>query len=162
MTTTVGPDNGLMRDLTEAECWERLARQTTGRIAYVDPKGPVVVPLNYVVRDREIWVQTASYNQLAIHLPDQLAAFQVDHADIRDHTGWSILARGRFEHVTDSHRVVPTGWPDPAPWPGGIRTMIFRLDPTEVTGRQVRRGDPATDPGGPGTIQRSSPRTSTR
>lgn len=151
--TATGRTDGLLRELTEAECWQHLAERSIGRIGYVDRGGPVVLPLNYAVRDGRIWVRTASYNQLAIHLPGQLAAFEVDDADEHNHTGWSVLVRGRAEHVTSPEHA---GAPDAIPWPDGARSMVFCLTPDEITGRALRQGDVTPGPDHrPGSTQRS-------
>jgi len=156
MTSTPSRQDGRLRELTEAECWQRLAERSVGRIAYVERGGPVVLPLNYVARDGRIWVQTASYNQLAIHLPGQQAAFEIDDVDDRTRTGWSVLVRGRAEHVTDTEHAVPPGSPALAPWPDGTRSMVFCLTPDEVTGRVLRQADVTPGPDHrPGSTQRS-------
>lgn len=155
-TTPRGPGRGgSLREMTADECWEHLARCSIGRMAYVDRDGPVVVPLNYRVDDHQIWVRTASYDHLAIHLPHQQAAFEVDQVDEHAHTGWSVLIRGRAEHVMAGPGGSPSDWPDPDPWPGGVRWMTFCLFPREVTGRVLHQGDVAPAPGhGPGSAQR--------
>lgn len=129
MSSTAGLTDQLLRPLEVDACWELLATTSLGRVAYVDRNGPIVLPFNYVVQDRALWLRTASYSQLAIHLPGELAALEVDDVDQESRAGWSVLARGRVEHVMDPH-------PDlPLPWAGGVRTMVFCLRPTHVTGR---------------------------
>ncbi|MCY7395275.1 MAG: pyridoxamine 5'-phosphate oxidase family protein [Nocardioides sp.] len=147
--------DGRLRELSEAECWAHLGQHGVGRLAYVEHDAPVIVPLNYLARDGKIWLRTASYNQMAVHLPGQQAAFEIDQIEPRGHTGWSVLVRGRAEHALDTRSTV--SWPGPAPWPDGTRTMMFCLTPSQVTGRALKQGDVAPEPGhGPGSIQRSS------
>lgn len=159
MTPTTAARGGSLREFTEAECWRHLSEHETGRIGFVDGDGPVILPLNYLARDDRIWWRTASYDQLAIHLPGQRAAFQIDHVDERDHSGWSVLVRGRAEHVLD-HQQSPWGdSPGAAPWPSGTRTMGFCLAVSEITGRALCGREVSPPSGhGPGTIQRSGPR----
>ena len=146
--------DGLLRELTHQECWDHLSAHSLGRIAYVVDGGPTILPFNYLALDGLIWLRTTSYSELAIHLPGERAAFAVDHADAHDHTGWSVLVRGRAEHATGRHPAVSDGFPDSAPWPDGIRSMVFCLTPESVTGRALRHA--AMDsPTGPGAVQRS-------
>ena len=128
-----------LHELEPEECWRRLASRTVGRMAYVDRDGPVIVPLNYRVVDGRVWVRTASYDQLAVHLPHQQAACEVDEVDEAARVGWSVLVRGRAEHVVVGPGGTPRDWPDPEPWPGGLRWTIFCLFPREVTGRELRQ-----------------------
>lgn len=148
--------DGLLRELSEVECWAHLRDRRVGRVAYVVDGGPVILPFNYLVQDGRLWLRTASYTELALHLPGRRAAFAVDHADERTRTGWSVLVRGRAEHVVGDHPVVPDGALDPAPWPEGPRRMVLCLTPDEVSGRALTRSGVAPVAGhGPGTIQRS-------
>jgi len=156
MTAATTRTDGVLRELSEPECRQHLSHGTVGRIAYVDPDGPVILPLNYVVQDEQLWIRTASYNQLAIHAAHQMVAFEVDHVDGHARTGWSVLVRGRAEHAKREDERAPSGWPDSAPWPDGIRSMTFCITPQHVTGRALLQGDVRPAPGhGPGTIQRT-------
>ncbi len=156
-SSTRGGASGPLRELTTEECWAHLADRGVGRMAYVDRDGPVIVPLNYRVHGGQVWVRTASYDQLAIHLPHQQAAFEVDQVDEHARTGWSVLVRGRAEHVVAGPGASPSDWPDPEPWPDGLRPMTFVLFPSTITGRVLRQADVSPAPGhGPGSIQRRS------
>ena len=159
MTPPVNPragrQDGLLRELSEAECWAHLTAHTVGRLAYVDQDGPLIVSLNYLAQDGRIWLRTAAYNQVSLHLPGQLAAFQVDHSDEHVHTGWSVVVRGRAERPDETGTAPRGGWPVATPWADGARSMTFCLTPSEVTGRALRQADVSPGAGhGPGTIQR--------
>lgn len=149
-----------MRELSEDECWRHLDEHTVGRLAYADRDGPMILPLSYAAQDGAIWFRTASYDQLAVHLPGTRAAFEVDHVDLRHHQGWSVVVRGRAEHVTVDDPTRPEEWPHPAPWPSGLRTMMFRLAATQVSGRVLTETDPTSAPA-PGAVQRSEPTRTT-
>lgn len=56
--------DGLLRALSQRECWDLLSSHHVGRISYVDGDGPIVLPLNYVAFEGGIWIRTASYDQL--------------------------------------------------------------------------------------------------
>jgi hypothetical protein len=159
MSPTSDPSQqGRLHELSERDCWARLAEHEVGRLAYVQGDGPTIVPLNYLAQDGKVWLRTASYNQLAVHVAGQLAAFEVDDINVHDRTGFSVLLRGRVEHVL--HTMTGLTWPEPTLWPDGIRTMMFCLTPTQVTGRSLAQADVTPAPGrGPGSIQRSQPAT---
>lgn len=147
--------DGRMRAMSQRECWDILATHDTGRISYVQGDGPIVLPMNYQAHDGAIWVRTASYTQLAVHLNHQPVAFEIDHADTATRSGWSVLVRGTATHVLHGTDV-PPGWHESHPWPDGPRAMTFRIEPRTVTGRALKQADvrPA-DGAGPGSIQRS-------
>ncbi|MCW2819294.1 MAG: Pyridoxamine 5-phosphate oxidase [Marmoricola sp.] len=157
MTRSARDTDGL-HELDEDECWRRLDGCTVGRLAYADRDGPTVLPLNYVVQDRRVWFRTASYDQLAIHLPGTRAAFEVDHVDQAAHQGWSVLVRGTADHVMVDTPGHPAGRPNPEPWPTGLRTMLFCLTPSQVSGRLITHADLAVPPPAtPGAVQRRGP-----
>ena len=90
MSSTANTHDERLRELTEQDCWLRLSQHEVGRLAYVHGQGPVIVPLNYLAQDGKIWLRTASYNQMAVHVTGQQAAFEVDEIDDHGHTGWSV------------------------------------------------------------------------
>lgn len=157
MTQPADRHDGLLHELSETGCWERLASGVAvGRVAYTDSDGPVVLPLNYRAEDGAVWLRTASYKQLGVHLSGQRVAFEVDHVDAHDHTGWSVLVRGTAEHVLHTRSTPTDERFDPTPWPDGVRSMVFRVVPTSITGRVLRQGDVTPSGGrGPGTVQRA-------
>ena len=49
MPAPAEPRPGRLRVLTRSECFELLAGGQFGRVAVVDDRGPVVLPVNYVL-----------------------------------------------------------------------------------------------------------------
>ena len=110
-----------------------------GRIAYVDDRGPMVVPVTYVVNDASLLVRVAPYSQLARHLPDAQAALEVDDIDYFTRSGWSVVVRGRIEAIDSDE--LPTLEPRPTPWAEGQRTLYLRLTPTSSRADASSRPD---------------------
>jgi nitroimidazol reductase NimA-like FMN-containing flavoprotein (pyridoxamine 5'-phosphate oxidase superfamily) len=113
-----------------------LAHGNLGRFAYNDEHGPVVIPVNYAVTEGSVLIATSPYSELAQHARSGTAAFQVDNIDVEEHSGWSILVRGRTENV-DYADLPAAHTQRPAPWAGGVRTLYLRIVPTSVTGRRL-------------------------
>jgi uncharacterized protein len=126
---------GHLLELDRAECLQLLAGRVTGRIAYCDSGGPVVVPVNYEMHFGAVLIRIAPYSKLAQHLRDSPAAFEVDDFDDFNQSGWSVLVRGRAEYVD------PDDLPDsdlrPQPWAEGHRTLYVRVTPSTITGRRL-------------------------
>ncbi|CAN5683976.1 hypothetical protein BH11ACT8_BH11ACT8_31820 [soil metagenome] len=125
-----------LHELSEDECWALLEQHSTGRIGYVRGADPMVVPLNYLARDREIWWRTSWSTEVAKHLDDAVVAFEVDAVDPLTHQGWSVLVHGRAEQVATGHHGEHLGQV-PAPWPDDVRRMEFRMVPHAVSGRRL-------------------------
>ncbi|WP_169795821.1 pyridoxamine 5'-phosphate oxidase family protein [Curtobacterium ammoniigenes] len=78
--------------LTADQCWERLHRSRTGRIAFLDDDAIEMFPVNYIVDGRRIVFATSSRkitDALERRLP---VVFEVDEHD--GWTAWSVVLRG--------------------------------------------------------------------
>lgn len=135
MNANEGWFQGHLRELDEAECWELVRSREVGRIAYVDDRGPIVVPITFVLDGEAVLFRVAPYTKLAQHLPGARAAFEVDDIDYFTRSGWSVVLRGTAEMV--EHDDLPAPEDRPTPWVEGQRTLHLRLTPDLVTGRRL-------------------------
>jgi uncharacterized protein len=126
---------GHLREIDEAECWELLRSREVGRVAYVDARGPMVVPITFAVGEDSVLFRVAAYSEVARYLPDARAALEVDDIDYYTRSGWSVVLRGRVEAVDSDDLPAPDA--RPTPWPEGQRTLHLRLTPEVVTGRRL-------------------------
>lgn len=138
MNTTTW-NRGRLQELSKDECLELLATKTVGRLAYPGPDGLEVIPLNFVTQDGGILFRTSPHSLLgrcSLHL--DVTAFEVDEVDDLAESGWSVLVRGRVEHVDVDD--LATMSRRPSPWPEGQRTLSLQLRPLSVTGRRLIPG----------------------
>ncbi|GAB3772402.1 hypothetical protein FB382_002891 [Nocardioides ginsengisegetis] len=128
-------------ELSPSECEALLRAGVVGRIALATPTGPHIVPVNYSVVEESIVVLTSPYSLLGTHGRDSMLAFEIDQFDYEYHRGWSVVARGRAEVVTDPAEVerIRKTWP-PRPWASGIRTLCLRIRWSELSGRRLGTG----------------------
>ena len=134
-------------DLTRAECETLLRSGVVGRLALSTPGGPHVIPINYSVVDDAIIVRTSPYSLLGTYGRDSTLAFEIDEFDHDYLRGWSVVARGRGEFVTDAAELdhIRAVW-QPQPWAAGAREMHLRLKWDEVSGRRLgAQDDPVTE-----------------
>ena len=129
---------GSMEEIGRAECLELLATTTVGRVGFILEDRPVVLPVNYALDGDTVVFRTAEgtvLNKAAL----QMIAFEVDEIDAVAHTGWSVLAQGVAQDVSDAidtrsehlRRLALVTW---AP---GHRDRWFRLDAGSLTGRRL-------------------------
>lgn len=128
-------------EMSRTECEDLLRSGVAGRVAVSTPAGPHIVPVNYSVVDDAIVVRTSPYSLLGTHGRDAVLAFEVDYFDYPHQRGWSIVARGRSEVVTDSGDLdhIRAVW-EPRPWAAGARNLFLRLPWTDLTGRRLGTG----------------------
>ncbi|MFG2295853.1 helix-turn-helix domain-containing protein [Streptomyces sp. NPDC048603] len=126
--------------LDEAECRRLLGTHGVGRIAVFTTEGPAVLPVNYLVAGPAIAFRTSA-DTAAARARGTEAAFEIDHIDDVTAEGWSVLAVGELEAVTDAgerrHLAVTAR---SGPWAGGTRSHWMKLTPKRLTGRRVVHG----------------------
>lgn len=131
--------NGL-RVLPRDECIRLLAtiELSLGRVAFIDQARPVVLPVNYRVRDDAVIFRTDPGSKLDAATRGAWVAFEVDHVDAWWQEGWSVLVHGRAEHVEDPGELERLQQLLPLhPWAPGAKTHYVRIPMTHVSGRQI-------------------------
>jgi transcriptional regulator with XRE-family HTH domain len=131
-----------LRDLGPDECRALLSTHGVGRVAVSASDGrPAVVPVNYAVVDDVISFRTAPGSVTAAAAGTEVA-FEVDHVDDALSQGWSVLAVGFADVVTDPKAVGRLArYAHTAPWAGGERDMWVSIQPTSLTGRRITPAD---------------------
>jgi uncharacterized protein len=133
----VPAERGSFGELSEDECFLRLASSQVGRVAMCTDEGPTIVPVNYVLDGKTIVVRTTSYTLLADHAVGPMA-FEVDELEPAVKFGWSVLVVGHampVEDVDESTRLRSSGVLDA--WAPGSRNLFIRITPKRVTGREI-------------------------
>lgn len=129
---------GRLKELTVDECIELVTAGVVGRAAICTPTGPHVAPVNYAVHEGSIVFRTAPYSVLGSHAWAGDIAFEVDDFDAANQTGWSVVAVGPGEMLTDIDDLEEIRWAhDPKPWADGARPLYVRLRWRELTGRRI-------------------------
>jgi len=124
--------------LSPAECRHLLETEVVGRVAFVTPAGPRIVPVNYALAGDAIDLRTVAYSELATYAPDTEVAFEIDHLDRERHQGWSVIAHGRCQRLLhDDDDLFPLPGQEPEPWAAGPRSLYLRLEWRELSGRRV-------------------------
>lgn len=127
-----------IQELTSDECMALLGREAVGRLAFVDPEGPVAVPVNFGLAGTRILfrVETDSHLRAAA---DTQVAFEVDHTDPDTGSGWSVLVRGVAEEVDLDHvpELLRQMGGTPRPWAEGVHNVWVAITPSKVTGRRL-------------------------
>lgn len=86
--------------LTREQCLDLLRDHSLGRIAFMGPDGPEIMPVNYaLLEDREIVMRTVPGTKLE-RVPMRVVAFEVDGTDTSPARVWSVLVQGVGAEVT--------------------------------------------------------------
>jgi uncharacterized protein len=125
------------RELTKSECFELLAGQRLGRLAFTDEQGPIVLPVNFVFDRYAVIVRTDEGTKLDIAGRGDRVAFEVDHVDAATGSAWSVLIRGEATEVTDQLELDRLQTLPVRPWAPGPKSHFMRVLPAVVTGRMI-------------------------
>lgn len=125
-------------ELTRHECELLLRAGVFGRMVFPGPRGPEIVPVNYVATADAVLVRTAPGTLLDRCADGATLVFEVDHVDYERWHGWSVVVRGRGEALTedqlsaDERRI-----PGPPRWVPRAAESWIRLRWDELSGRRL-------------------------
>ena len=130
--------------LTEAECYERLASASLGRVSVHLGERPAILPVNYALLGRDIVFRTDPGSKLTAALMGVQVAFEVD-AVPTPATAWSVLVVGYVEELRDAATLAAVEASGLATWAGGARDRVVRIDVRHVSGRSLGPGSEAPE-----------------
>lgn len=122
-------------DMTEAECWEHLARLDFGRLAVTDHGAPAIYPVGYSVVPGGILISARGGSRLLSVLLSGDVAFEADART--DVEGWSVLLKGVAQRIDRTSLKAVGGV---AAHADGDAHVLVLITPTELTGRVLHRG----------------------
>jgi nitroimidazol reductase NimA-like FMN-containing flavoprotein (pyridoxamine 5'-phosphate oxidase superfamily) len=137
--TSVRTDRwGSAEVLSLDECWALLAADEVGRLAIIRGDTPVVTPINYVVDDGTIVFRTDPGTKFH-QGPRSKVSFEIDGLDHVTQSGWSVIATGFLDEITEYDAAVfdRVRRLQIQPWAGGEKRHVMRLVPSSVSGRRV-------------------------
>jgi pyridoxamine 5'-phosphate oxidase-like protein len=135
----------MIDELRPDEIESVLHRHHVGHLACIVDGEPYVVPITYTYQDGFIYGRAIPGQKLDAMRAEPRVAFQVEERWEAD-TWRSAVVRGVFEELTaEDERGAALGalqraYPDTARVAGG--GVLFRIRPSEKTGRSVQRPDP--------------------
>ena len=136
--TTSGHQGRLQR-LEPEECWRLLSTESVGRFVFLDSRGPVAVPVNYVLAEgHRLVFRTEAHGNLALRAGQVRVSLEVDHIDPSFREGWSVVASGHSHVARPGPETEALGSLDVEPWADGVREAYVVITVQEITGRRVR------------------------
>ena len=128
-------DEGL-EILDEDQCLELLGTMPVGRVAMCSGALPAVLPVNFALHGRQIVFRTGQGTKLDAAVRHAVIAFEVDWFDTLCHEGWSVMAVGRADDITDDVRLTGDDG-RVGPWVGGERDHFVAIEAEFLSGRRI-------------------------
>ena len=135
---------GRFAELSEAECQELLAQHTAGRVGFMAPDGPQILPVTYQFRNGGVIFRTSPAGALSGLIRRTSVAFEIDDIDEQNKSGWSVLVLGFAEAMAHNHLLTSAWETGPVPWADGVRNLFIEIKPRKISGRSVGAA-PVTD-----------------
>ena len=128
--------NGLIV-LETRECLRLLASVPIARVALAINAVPVVLPVNFVLDGDEIIIRSAAGTKLDAALGCDVVAVEADQYDEFDHSGWSVVVKGRVRKLTDPAEVKRAAALPLRPWGSETAHHYLAVSTELVSGRRV-------------------------
>ncbi|TWG97815.1 nitroimidazol reductase NimA-like FMN-containing flavoprotein (pyridoxamine 5'-phosphate oxidase superfamily) [Nocardioides sp. J9] len=127
-----------LHDLTPDECERLLRAAVLGRVGLVAEGRVEVLPVNYTTHGDAAWVRTSPGSLLDRYADGTELVLEVDHVDHERGHGWSVVARGHGERVTEDERTdEERRRPGPPRWVRREDEVWVQLRWEELTGRRT-------------------------
>ena len=123
--------------LSAPECWHLLSLSSIGRVGVLVDSAPEIYPVNFVVDEHTIVFRTGPGSKLRGLDRSPSVCFEADGINLDEHTGWSVLVKGRAVEVTTSGDRSKAAALPLQVWALGQKAHWIRIRPTEVTGRRI-------------------------
>ena len=120
----------------EAVCWEMLATQSIGRVAFYHEGRVEVFPVNYALHENQILFATNHGRKLAGIAHGEIA-FEVDWVDLSSRSGWSVVVRGTARSLTEADPDAATMVQQPGLSWAGTKDFVVLVRAESITGRRV-------------------------
>lgn len=130
-----------IRELSYDKCEQLLRASVFGRMALNRPTGPEVVPVNYVAVGDCVLVRTGPGSLLDRYADRAALVLEVDQVSYEQGHGWSVVARGRGERITDDDLTdEERAAPGPPAWVSRDEVTWIRMRWVTLTGRRLGHG----------------------
>jgi len=123
-------------------CWELMRSSVLGRLAVVIEDHPDIFPVNYVVDQGSVVFRTAAGTKMAGALANTPVALEVDGYDAVEEQAWSVVLRGRAEHVLQAQALAQADALPLFPWQRGPKENFVRIHRINLTGRRFKVAKP--------------------
>ncbi len=132
-------ERGALSDLDPQTCHRLIESGGVGRVVYLAARGPVAVPVNFKMLERDVVFRTEATFSMIPDLVGETVSFEVDRLDDPLTEGWSVLLTGEAQVISDPDELSQAEALDIEPWATGERNTYLRLTADVVTGRRIRR-----------------------
>jgi len=123
--------------LDPEECWSLLGRASIGRLGHHTGALPSIVPAHYALLANAIVFRTFAGSNLRSAINNSVVAFEVDDVGFTTEEGWSVVAVGFADTVTDQETLDLSDRLSLGGWTAGQTDHLMRIEPKIISGRRI-------------------------
>ena len=127
--------NQTTKVLNVHDCWECLRSASVGRLAVVINGAPEIFPVNYLPEDGTVVFRTGPGAKADALSAGGTVALEADGLNTYGTIAWSVVVKGQAE-IADLGGNEPPPEDTPSPWEEGVKDLLVRITPGEITGRR--------------------------
>lgn len=120
--------------LSADDCWAMLEKAPLGRLATRAGEGIDIFPINFTVRDREIYFRSAPGSKLVDITRASAVAFEIDGQHRRTH--WSVVVHGTAERMSFDADIQSSGVLELETMTSSAKWNYVRITPATISGRR--------------------------
>ncbi len=135
-TASDGGRNFSAVELDRSECLALLRGAPFGRVVLSVDCIPVALPVNLSLLHEDVVFCTDSGSKLTAAVKGQVVSVEIDDIDLLYRTGWSVLATGVAQVITDPEAIQ---WANShlQPWAPGPHPFVVKVPSTLISGRRL-------------------------
>jgi uncharacterized protein len=128
------------QELGRQQCYQLLATQEVARVAWQAAETLQILPVTYALFEGALYFRTSPHSILSELARPTEVALEVDELDEERRTGWSVVVHGRSASVALQGNLGQRPELESLmPWAAGLRTLVVRVIPYDISGRLLRR-----------------------
>lgn len=128
------PVDAATRELSDDECWEVLGASGIGHLAFqTQPVGVDIVPINYLITDRQLFFRSASGSKLSSIAHHPQVAVQVER--LLGGRWLSVVLKGQAVRLALDEEIERSRVLELAAAQPGEKFNYVRITPDSITGR---------------------------
>jgi predicted phage tail protein len=127
------------KELTVSESWRLLGSVSVGRIVFTQRALPAIRPVNHLVDEDKIIIRSHLGAAIVGHARSEdsaVVAYEADDIDPVQHTGWSVIATGLAQLVSDP-AAVSKYEQALEPWAQRPADYVIAIRPQIITGLRL-------------------------
>ena len=125
--------------LSDEQSWQLLDATKHGRLVVTAAGETDIFPVNYVTRDRQVYLRTAPGNKLAQLTINSNVVFEAD--GIASDEAWSVVLRGTARVLSTSADIASAEELGLKSWVPTLKDFYVEISPVSVSGRHFAFGE---------------------